>query len=102
MISLQQTLKPSPHIRERSRRMFVRTATPETFIVTPKDKEKVRRLVRFTVTSGRSIKIECMDRDSLEPCPANAFGSMCSHVNAAIRQLHANIKRAENRKRKDK
>lgn len=101
MISLNQTLEPSEHIRERAKRMWTRTIAPDTFVVKPKEKGKVRRVVRFIRTAA-GVRIECRDQRTGESCPANAFKNHCSHIEAAIHRLLINSKRQANREAKSK
>lgn len=100
MISLRQTESPSEHVKTRSKKMFVRSVAPNKFVVTPKKRGKARRIVNIAVTEAGTIRIECVDKDTGEICPANLYGLHCSHIEAALNRLHANIKRAANRKLK--
>jgi len=98
-ITLQQTQEPSEHIRERAKRMWTRTVGPGEFIVKPKEKGKVRRVVTFVRTKS-GLRIHCRDKVTGESCPANAFKNHCSHIEAAITRLLINNKRESNRKHK--
>lgn len=94
MISAQQANDPSPHVLSRARRFHVRTLSPFTYLIIPEPGRAVR-----VVTLDRSdegvIKIECVDRESGDVCPANSFSHTCSHVEAALRRLLINAKRQE-------
>lgn len=99
-IELSQTNDPSPHVRARAKKMYVRSLAPDKFIVTPKAPDKARRVVNISVTTAKRIRIECFDKDTGEVCPANAYGLHCSHAEAALKRLHANIKRNETRRKR--
>jgi hypothetical protein len=94
MISAQQSNSPSPHVLRRAKRMHVRTLSPFTYLVIPEPGKAVR-----VVTLDRSdtgvIKIECVDRETGEVCPANSFSKHCAHVEAALRRLLINAKKQE-------
>lgn len=99
MIHLSQTQNPSEHVRNRAKNMWVKTVAPDSYIVKPKEKGKARRVVSL-LQDSRGIRIECVDKATGDPCPANAFGMSCSHVEAALNRLLINIKREANRKLK--
>ena len=86
----------SDHVRERSKAMWTKTLDPHTYLVRPKSGGKAKRVVRIE-RRGKRIAIECVDKDTGEPCPANRFKLMCSHANAAITRLLTNVKRQQNR-----
>lgn len=95
MIAATQANEPSPHIKRRSRLMSVKTLSPFTYLITPKEAGKARRVVHLDRTDAGVIKIECCDKDTGDVCPANNFGMLCSHVEAALRRLLVNAKRQE-------
>jgi hypothetical protein len=95
MIHLSQIENPSEHVRNRSKRMWVKTVAPDVYIVKPKEKGKARRAVRL-LQSGSGVHIECVNKETGELCPANAFGLHCSHAEAAINRLLINVKREAN------
>lgn len=101
MIHLNQTAEPSPHIKERAKRMWTRTIAPDTFIVKPKEKGKARRVVRL-LQSSAGIHIECIDKATGEVCPANSYGRHCGHAEAALNRLLINVKRQANRELREK
>lgn len=80
--------------------MWVKTLAPDVFIVKPKEKGKARRAVRL-LQSSAGIHIECVNKETGDLCPANAFGMHCSHAEAAINRLLTNVKREANRKLKE-
>lgn len=86
----------SEHVRERAKNCWVKTLDPHTFVVRPKSGGKAKRVVRIE-SRGQRIVIECVDKDTGEPCPANRFKLLCGHANAAITRLIANVKRQETR-----
>jgi len=95
MIGISTTNHPSDHIQQRAKKMKVRTLTPFTYLVTPREPGKARRVVHLDKADGETIKIECCDYDTGEVCPANSYSLHCSHVEAALKRLMANIKRKE-------
>lgn len=99
MIHLSQTNEPTPHVRERSKNMWTRTVAPDEYLVKPKEKGKARRVVKLLKNSS-GVYIECKDKNTGEPCPANSYGRHCSHAEAAINRLLINTKREANRKLK--
>lgn len=99
MIHLSQTQNPTEHVRNRAKRCWVRTLAPDSYLVKPKEKGKPRRVVSL-LQDSRGIRIECVDKATGEPCPANAHGRHCAHSEAAINRLLTNVKREANRKLK--
>lgn len=100
MIHLSDTVNPSEHVRNRAKNCWVRTLAPDRYIVKPKDKGKVRRVVRLLQSSG-GVYIECSDAVTGKPCQANVTGKHCAHSEAAINRLLTNVKREANRKLKE-
>ena len=99
MIHLSDTAHTSERVRSRAKNMWTRTVAPDLYIVKPKEKGKARRAVRL-LQSSSGVYIECLDKDTGEPCPANAYGRHCAHAEAAINRLLINVKREANRKLK--
>lgn len=97
MLAISSTNDPSPHIASRAKRCRVKTLGFGSYVVTPPEKGKAKRLVHFDVSEAGVVKIECVDRDTGEVCPANSFSKPCSHVEAAIRRLEKNIAKEEAR-----
>lgn len=94
MIALQQTNNPSPHIKQRARTMRVRTLAFDSYIITPREEGKAKRLVQFDMSNQGVVKVECVKQDGTgDLCEANSFSRHCAHVEAAIRRLTANIKK---------
>lgn len=94
MIALQQTNEPSPHIKQRARTMRVRTIAFDSYVVTPREEGKAKRLVQFDMSNQGVVRVECVKQDGTgELCEANSFSKHCAHVEAAIRRLTANIKK---------
>lgn len=102
MLALSSTNEPSPHIRNRAKRCRVKTLGFDSYIVTPPEEGKAKRLVHFDVSNAGVVKIECVDRETGEVCPANSFSHHCSHVEAAIRRLQQNVAKEETRQSKAK
>jgi transcription antitermination factor NusG len=100
MIHLIDTEKVSEHVRNRSKNMWTRTVAPDYYLVKPKEKGKTRRAVRL-LTSSSGVYIECTDKVTGEPCPANINGKHCAHVEAAINRLLVNVKRQANKQLKE-
>lgn len=96
MIHLSDTENPSEHVRNRAKNMWVRTVRPDSYVVKPKEKGKARRVVNL-LQDSRGIRIECVDKVTNEPCPANAHRHHCAHAEAAINRLLINVKRAANK-----
>lgn len=86
MITIQKDFEASPNVIDRSRRCYVRRLSSSQYVVTPKRASKSRRLVTFTLRSGR-LTATCEDYHSGETCPANYFAVPCYHVLKAL--LHA-------------
>lgn len=99
MVHLSQTANPSDYVRNRAKKMWVRTIALDSYIVKPKEKGKPRRVVNL-LQGSRGITIECVEKATGKPCPANQFGRSCGHVEAALNRLLINIKREANRKQK--
>lgn len=99
MIPLTVTNNPSPHIRHRAKTMRVRALAFDSYLVTPREPDKPRRLVQFDMSNQGVVKVECVAEKVGELCPANAYGKPCSHVEAAIRRLTANIKKLSDPKK---
>lgn len=96
MIPISSANDPSPHIRQRSRTMRVKTLAFDSYIVTPREEGKVPRLVQFDMSDQGVVKVECVKQDGTgEVCEANAYSKPCSHVEAAIRRLSQNIAKEE-------
>lgn len=91
---------PSPHVKARGRKCKVKTLAFDSYIVTPPEEGKLKRLVHFDVSDAGTVKIECVAPETGEVCEANAFGKMCSHVQAAALRLERNIKREQARQNK--
>lgn len=100
MIHLSDTEHPSEHVRNRAKNAWVRTLAPDLYSVKPKEKGKARRVVRL-LTSGTGVYIECSDKATGKPCPANINGKHCAHVEAAINRLLTNVKRQANKQLKE-
>jgi hypothetical protein len=100
MIHLEQSNNPSEHVRQRSKKMWVRTMAPDFYLVKPKEKGKARRAVRL-LQSSAGVHIECVDRITGDACPANLHGKLCSHAEAAINRLLTNVKRQANKQLKE-
>lgn len=93
MISVAQSDKPSSHVRQRAKKMKVRTLSPFSYLVIP-EPGKVPRIVHFDLCQETSVvRIECYNRETGEGCEANTYSRLCSHVHAAIVRLLANAKR---------
>lgn len=97
MIYLETTNNISEHVRERSKRMWTKTLNPNTYLVRPKAGGKAKRIVTIGRTDNGRVAIECYDKDTGDPCPANRYKLLCAHANAAISRLLTNTKREENR-----
>lgn len=95
MISTTAINDPSPHVKSRGRKCRVKTLAFDSYLVTPPEKGKLKRLVHFDVSNQGVVKIECVAIETGEVCEANSFSKMCSHVEAASRRLERNIKREE-------
>lgn len=100
MIHLSDTEQPSEHVRSRAKNMWIRTLAPDLYLVKPKEKGKARRAVRL-LQSSSGVYIECTDKASGEPCPANVRGKHCAHAEAAINRLLINVKRQANKQLKE-
>jgi hypothetical protein len=96
VLAISATNDPSPHIRQRSKRMRVKTLAFDSYLVTPPEKGKAKRLVQFDMSEQGVVKVECVKQDDTgEVCEANVFSKHCSHVEAAIRRLSENIKKEQ-------
>lgn len=73
--------------------MRVKTLAFDSYLVTPREPDKPKRLVQFDMSNQGVVKVECVAEGVGELCPANSFSKHCSHVEAAIRRLTANIKK---------
>lgn len=94
MIALATTNDPSPHIRRRARTMKVKTLAFDSYLVTPREEGKATRLVQFDMSDTGVVKVECVKQDETgELCEANSYSIHCSHIEAALRRLTANIKK---------
>jgi len=78
----------------------VKTLAFDSYIVTPPEPGKLKRLVHFDVSDTGIVKVECVAPETGEVCEANSFSKMCSHVQAATLRLEQNIRREENRQTK--
>jgi hypothetical protein len=85
----------SPHVKRRGRACRVKTLGWDSYLVTPPETGKLKRLVHFDVSEQGVVKIECVSPDTGEVCEANSFSKICSHVQAAALRLERNIKREE-------
>lgn len=94
MISLTAAKHPSPHILRRAKQMWCRSRNGLEWIVTPKQKDKVKRLVRFSRRAGQ-IFIECHEYLSGDYCPANYHERLCGHVERVLQQIEINEKRRQ-------
>jgi hypothetical protein len=100
MLVLTATNDPSPHIKRRARTMRVRTIAFDSYVVTPREEGKAKRLVQFDMSNQGVVRVECVKQDGTgELCEANAFSKPCAHVEAAIRRLAANIKKLSDPKK---
>lgn len=100
MLALSATNDPSPHIRRRARTMRVKTLAFDSYLVTPREPGKAKRLVQFDLSDAGVVKVECVKQNEAgELCEANAFSKPCAHVEAAIRRLTANIKKLSDPKK---
>lgn len=87
----------SNNVAAKARNTFVRKLAPNKYLVTPKHRSKTRRLVSFEVRSGQ-LMARCEDAYApYEPCPANAFGVLCSHCVAAYRRAEINARKEQKR-----
>lgn len=100
MIAVTTVNDPSPHVRSRARKCRVKTLAFDSYIVTPPEPGKLKRLVHFDVSDTGIVKVECVAPETGEVCEANSFSKMCSHVQAATLRLEQNIRREENRQTK--
>ena len=91
LISISQTNEPSLHICRRARAMWVKTLAFDSYVITPRETGKTKRLVQFDISEQGVVKIECVAVGTGEVCPANSYSHHCSHVEAAIRRLERNI-----------
>jgi hypothetical protein len=96
MIPATQLNDISPHVKARGKTMRVKTLAFDSYLVTPREKGKLQRLVHFDVSSQGVVRIECVSLDG-ELCPANGYSKMCSHVESAVRRLERNIRKEEAR-----
>lgn len=101
MIAATAINEPSPHVKSRGRKMRVKTLAFDSYLVTPPEPGKLKRLVHFDVSEAGVVKIECVAPETGEVCEANNFSKMCSHVESAVRRLEQNIKREEKRQAKE-
>lgn len=99
-VHLEQISNPSAHVRERSKRCWVKTLNPQTYLVRPKSGGKAKRIVTIGPPRNGRVAIDCYDKDTGEQCPANRHRLLCAHANAAISRLLTNVKREANRKLK--
>lgn len=100
MISTTAINDPSDYIKTRGRQCRVKTLAFDSYLVTPPEKGKLKRLVHFDVSKQGVVKIECVAIETGEVCEANSFSMLCSHVQAAATRLERNIKREEARQSK--
>lgn len=100
MIYLESINNPSKHVRERSKKMWTKTLNPNAYLVRPKAGGKAKRIVTIAPRENGRVAIECYDKDTGDPCPANRYKLLCAHANAAINRLLTNVKRESNRKHK--
>jgi hypothetical protein len=96
MIELNHVRLPSEHILRRSRLMLVRRLAVNEFKVTPKQRGRAIRIVRFTKRGQWEVTCESY-RDGT-PCEANSFHNLCAHVYAVVRALEIQETRRRNRK----
>lgn len=66
--------------------MKVEQIAPNAFRVTPTEKGKKPRIVKFLMDIG-DMAIDCFDEKSKRDCPSNGHARHCSHVEAAIALL---------------
>lgn len=102
MIAVTALNELSPHVKRRGRACRVKTLAWDSYIVTPPEQGKLKRLVHFDVSDAGAVKIECVAPETGEVCEANAFSKVCSHVQAAALRLERNIKREQTRQDKAK
>lgn len=76
-------IKPSKYIAQRAKRCFVKRQAVDRFIVTPPEYPKPRRLITFEL-DGNKMLAKCENLYNGEPCPANYYGNLCTHVQKAI------------------
>ena len=95
MIALTTTNEPSPHIRARGRKCRVKTLAFDSYLVTPPETGKLKRLVHFYISDQGVVRIECVAPETGEVCEANSFSKHCSHAEAAIRRLEKNIQKEQ-------
>ena len=87
----------SEHIAARTKRIHIRRVGLNEWKVWA-GKGKKQRLVRF-VKRAQWV-VECSEFHGGEPCPANTFGNLCSHVYAVVRNLQIQQKRLATMERK--
>lgn len=75
---------PSQHVLDRARHSFVRRLAADRYLVTPKEPEKTRRLVTFTLRGNHLFAHCCNYYKPEEQCPANQFQQLCCHVEKAL------------------
>lgn len=102
MIAAQTINDPSPHVKSRGRRCRVKTLAFDSYLVTPPEQGKLKRLVHFDVSEQGVVKIECVSPDTGEVCEANSYSRLCAHVEAAVRRLEQNIHQEEARQKRAK
>lgn len=106
MINLSDITEISEHVLTRSRTMLCQRRGPNAWRVTPKRRQRndtrphTSKLVEFVKTN--QWKARCSDFYTGEPCPANQFGTLCSHVYRVYRQLQTNNLRQRNREAAEK
>lgn len=83
MIRTSKTNNPSAHIKKRSATMKVEQIAPNAFRVTPTEKGKKPRIVKFLM-DGQDYAIDCYSESDGEGCEANDHSRLCSHCFAAI------------------
>lgn len=89
LIKADRAQSPSRHVLTRSKTMRIERIAPTEFKVTPAEKGKSVRIVRFhqdeqSYSNEQSVWIDCFDAETKEGCPANEAGRYCSHAEAAI------------------
>lgn len=99
MIAATAINEPSPHVKSRGRKMRVKTLAFDSYLVTPPEPGKLKRLVHFDVSEAGAVKIECASLDG-DVCEANSYSRHCSHVEAAVRRLERNIRKEEAKHKK--
>ncbi len=97
MIAAQKLNQPSAHVKRRARACKVKTLGFDSYLVTPPEQGKLKRLVHFDVSEVGVVKIECVAVETGEVCEANTYSQLCSHVQAAVLRLEQNIRKEEAR-----